>query len=44
VKAIVTSGYSDEAAISHHVSHGFKAYLKKPYNIDQLRQVLSSLL
>jgi PAS domain S-box-containing protein len=44
VKAIVTSGYSDDAAISHHVSHGFKAYLKKPYNIDQLRQVLSSLL
>jgi len=44
VKAIVTSGYSDDAAIAHHVAHGFKAYLKKPYNIDQLRQVLSSLL
>jgi two-component system cell cycle sensor histidine kinase/response regulator CckA len=44
VKAIVSSGYSDDAAIANHLSQGFKACLKKPYNIAQLRGVLSSLL
>ncbi len=44
VKAIVSSGYSDDAAIANHPALGFKAYLKKPYNIEQLRQALNPLL
>jgi two-component system cell cycle sensor histidine kinase/response regulator CckA len=44
VKAIVSSGYFDDAAIANHLSQGFKAYLKKPYNIAQLRGILNSLL
>ncbi len=44
VKAIVSSGYSDDATIANHLSLGFKAYLKKPYNIGQLRAILISLL
>ncbi len=44
VKAVVSSGYSDDTAIASHLSLGFKSYLKKPYNIDQLRQILNSLL
>ncbi|HEY6010502.1 MAG TPA: response regulator, partial [Nitrospirota bacterium] len=44
VKAIVSSGYSDDAAIASHLAHGFKAYLKKPYEIDELREILRSLL
>jgi CheY-like chemotaxis protein len=44
VKAVVSSGYSDDAALANHLSQGFKAYLKKPYNIAQLRGILNSLL
>jgi len=44
VKAIVSSGYSDDATIADHLAEGFKAYLKKPYNIEQLRGILSTLL
>ena len=44
VKAVVSSGYSDDMAIASHLSLGFKSYLKKPYNIDQLHQVLNSVL
>ena len=44
VKAIVSSGYSDDAAIADHLSHGFKAYLKKPYDIAALRNTLVSLM
>jgi two-component system cell cycle sensor histidine kinase/response regulator CckA len=44
VKAIVSSGYSDDAVIANYLSHGFKAYLKKPYNMDQLSEKLVSLL
>jgi CheY-like chemotaxis protein len=44
VKAVVSSGYSDDAAISDFPEHGFKAFLKKPYNVDDLREVLVTLL
>ncbi len=42
VKAIVSSGYSDDTAIANYMSLGFKAYLKKPYDITALRHVLAS--
>jgi two-component system, cell cycle sensor histidine kinase and response regulator CckA len=43
-KAIVSSGYSDDAALESHLSHGFRAYLKKPYDVDELRNILSTVL
>ncbi len=43
VKAIVSTGYSDDAAIADHLSLGFKAFLKKPYDITELRDTLSAL-
>ena len=44
VMAVVSSGYSDDAVISHYRDHGFKAFLKKPYNVDDLGRVLNTLL
>ena len=43
-KAVVSSGYSDEAALSNYREHGFRAFLKKPYNMDELQNTLSNML
>jgi CheY-like chemotaxis protein len=43
-KAIVSSGYSDDAVIANHLEHGFKAYLKKPCSIAEMRHIVNSLL
>jgi PAS domain S-box-containing protein len=44
VKAIVSTGYSDDAALSNYRSQGFRMFLKKPYNVEELRDVINSLL
>jgi len=44
VKAIVSSGYSDDTVVVDNLKHGFKAYLKKPYDIDALRDIVNALL
>ncbi|MDP3112690.1 MAG: PAS domain S-box protein [Thermodesulfovibrionales bacterium] len=44
VKAIVSSGYSEDAIMSDFKSHGFKAYLTKPYDQATLRDMLNTLL
>jgi two-component system cell cycle sensor histidine kinase/response regulator CckA len=44
VKAVVSSGYSDDAAIAGYGELGFKAVLKKPYHVDELRDILNRLL
>jgi len=44
VKAVVSSGYSDDAMISRYRDQGFRAFLKKPYNVEDLREVLYKLL
>ncbi len=44
VKAVVTSGYSDNPVVSDYLSHGFAAALTKPYTINALRNSLNSLL
>ena len=44
VKAIVSSGYSDDAALSNYREQGFQAFLKKPYNIEDLQNTLHALL
>ncbi len=43
VKAIVSSGYSEDAAVADHRAHGFAAALNKPYTFAQLKQALSAL-
>jgi PAS domain S-box-containing protein len=44
VKAVVSSGYSDDAIAAGYQEQGFKAFLKKPYNVDELQKVLDRLL
>jgi two-component system, cell cycle sensor histidine kinase and response regulator CckA len=44
VKAIVSSGYSDDVALSNYRGQGFRAFLKKPYNLEELQITLNSLL
>lgn len=44
LKAIVSSGYSDDAVIAAYGKHGFAASLTKPYKIAELRNVISSVL
>lgn len=44
VRAVVSSGYSEDAIMSDYQAHGFRACLGKPYRIEELRDVLNSLL
>ncbi len=41
VKAIVTSGYSDEKILENHREAGFSGVLKKPFRIERLVAVVS---
>jgi CheY-like chemotaxis protein/anti-sigma regulatory factor (Ser/Thr protein kinase) len=44
VRAVVSSGYSDDAALSNYLEQGFRAFLKKPYNMEELQSTLNALL
>jgi PAS domain S-box-containing protein len=44
VKAVVSSGYSNDTVTAGFWKQGFKAFLKKPYNVDELENVLNRLL
>jgi len=44
VKAIVSSGYSDDAVTADFCKQGFRAFLKKPYDIEELQSTLNALL
>jgi two-component system cell cycle sensor histidine kinase/response regulator CckA len=44
VKAVVSTGYSNDAIASEYRKHGFRAFLKKPYDLSTLSEVLDSLL
>jgi PAS domain S-box-containing protein len=44
VKAVVSSGYSDDAALSNYRKEGFRSFLKKPYTLDDLQRTMNSLL
>jgi PAS domain S-box-containing protein len=44
IKAIVSSGYSDDETTTNYFSQGFKASLKKPYEVDALRDVINTML
>jgi two-component system, cell cycle sensor histidine kinase and response regulator CckA len=42
VRAISTSGYTDDPIMSDPGAHGFAASLSKPYRMEDLRQALES--
>ncbi len=44
VKAIVSSGYSDDEVLSDYHKYGFAARLTKPYDFEELRGTLNTLL
>lgn len=44
VKAIVSSGYSNDSTIANFRAHGFAAVLAKPYTIETLERTLAEVL
>ena len=44
VKTIISSGYSDDATIAKYLELGFQGYLKKPYGLAELKDMLSTFL
>lgn len=44
VKAIVSSGYSSDPVLSKYEKYGFKGVLPKPYEMEQLSDVLHGVL
>jgi CheY-like chemotaxis protein len=40
----VSSGYSVDPVLARYAEHGFSASLAKPYDVENLRQVLARLL
>jgi PAS domain S-box-containing protein len=44
VKAVVSSGFSDDDIVSNYRDYGFRAVLSKPYRIEALSEVLHGLL
>jgi PAS domain S-box-containing protein len=44
VKAIMSSGYSNDQIMSNYRDHGFKAVVPKPYDMNQLSQALRHVI
>lgn len=44
VVAVISSGYSENAAVSNYAAHGFRAVLPKPYTLESLQAVLGPLI
>jgi PAS domain S-box-containing protein len=44
VKAIVSSGYSDEDVVANYRDYGFNGSLAKPYRISRISQVLKEVI
>ncbi|HEY1407141.1 MAG TPA: ATP-binding protein, partial [Spirochaetota bacterium] len=44
VKAIVSSGYSNDPIMADYVKHGFRALIAKPYRIEELSEVLRKVI
>lgn len=43
-KAIVSSGYSTDPAVTSYQDYGFKAVISKPFKIEDLKAVLEKLI
>ncbi len=44
IRAIVSSGFSDDSVVSDYDNYGFRASLTKPYKLQELRDTLNYLL
>jgi CheY-like chemotaxis protein len=44
VKAVVSSGYSDDEIIATYRQHGFSSFLKKPYDMQALARMLDDVM
>ena len=44
VRAIVSSGYSQDPVLANHSAHGFRGILPKPYSLDQLIKAMQEVL
>jgi PAS domain S-box-containing protein len=44
VKAVVSSGYSDDEVVATYRQHGFRSFLKKPYDIQELCRILDEVM
>jgi len=44
VRAIVSSGYSNDAILADHQAHGFVGVIVKPYELRTLGRVLQEVL
>ena len=44
VNAIVVSGYSSDSVMNDCKAYGFKGCIKKPYNLEQLANVLNKVV
>jgi two-component system, cell cycle sensor histidine kinase and response regulator CckA len=44
VKAIVTSGYSNDPVLLNFKDHGFRGYISKPYKLDELQHILNEVM
>jgi DNA-binding NarL/FixJ family response regulator len=44
VRAIVSSGYSDDPVLAQYTSYGFSGMVMKPYGIKELSQVIHDVM
>jgi PAS domain S-box-containing protein len=44
MKAIVSSGYSDDEVVATYRQHGFRSFLKKPYDMKELGKILDDVM
>ncbi len=44
MRAIVSSGYSDDTVMANFSEYGFKAVLPKPYTIDEMSKTLRGVM
>ncbi|HCY18940.1 MAG TPA: response regulator, partial [Deltaproteobacteria bacterium] len=44
VKAIVSSGYSNDPIMADYETYGFKGVIAKPYSIQELRRAVSDVI
>ena len=44
VKAVVSSGYSEDPVLSNFEEYGFRGVVSKPYKVEQLSEVLHRVM
>jgi CheY-like chemotaxis protein len=44
IKAVASSGYSDDPVLAHHLQYGFRAVLTKPYTLKELETTIRKLI